>query len=102
MTHMLRNIAVTLTLLLAAVFATPMAQAQTLTSVRVGLNVEGPLFVVDGTRYTTTQIFLWPLNSTHTVQFPLSADLSGATLGFQESNYHTARYTFESWKDDLG
>ena len=53
--------------------------AQPLTSITIGSNVppptpNGPVFVVDGTAFISTQTFEWVQGSSHVVQFPLSLD----------------------------
>jgi uncharacterized protein (TIGR03437 family) len=75
------------------------ASAQTISTVKVGTSVEGPYFYVDGRQYTTTQIFLWPTGSKHTVQFLLSIDPdTGTILPFQLGRNATIRYGFTGWK----
>src|SRR4051794_29701717 len=68
-------------------------------TVKVGTSIEGPIFFVDGRQFTTTQTFLWPNGSKHTVQFLLSVDpLTGANLGFQFAMNDTIRYSFGGWQ----
>src|SRR5262249_23262728 len=75
------------------------AQTPVTSSVKVGLSVENVLFYVDGRQYSTTQIFLWPEGSKHTVQFLLSVDVaSGDDLPYQAGRNSTERYTFGGWK----
>src|SRR5580704_9130083 len=59
------------------------AVAQTTVGVTVGLSQPGPVFYVDGQTYNNAHVFLWPVGSTHIVQFPFSVDLNGNTLAFQ-------------------
>ena len=58
--------------------------------------------MVDGTPYTSTQVFFWPVGTRHTVQFPIAVDGTGAPLGYQASGLNVARYAFGGWKDSLG
>jgi uncharacterized protein (TIGR03437 family) len=71
----------------------------TISTVRVGTSVEGPIFFVDGRQYNSTQVFLWPAGSKHTVQFLLSVNTeTGDTLAYQYSGNGTVRYGFAGWK----
>jgi uncharacterized protein (TIGR03437 family) len=79
------------------------AWAQSVSSVTVGLSVPGPIYIVDGQRYNTTQVFLWPQGSKHSVQFLLSIDeTTDMPLGYQAANGDVARWIFGGWQDNLG
>src|SRR5436305_14616090 len=75
------------------------AQTPVTSSVKVGTSIDGPLYYVDGRQYSTTQIFLWPEGSKHTLQFLYSIDVaSGVEFPYQSANSGTQRYTFSGWK----
>ncbi len=57
----------------------------------------GPEFLVDGTIYLTTQAFLWPVGTKHTVQFPFSFDQNGNQLTYQSASNDAVRWTFGGW-----
>ncbi len=76
--------------------------AQSTTGVTVGLSQAGPVFYVDGQTYNTSHVFLWPVGSTHVVQFPYSVDLNGNTLQFQAGGAGTVEWTFGGWADNAG
>ena len=52
---------------------------------------------MDGTGYITTQVFVWPVGSVHTVQFPFSVDFNGNQLPYQSQLNDTIRFTFGGW-----
>src|SRR6266852_2179573 len=78
-------------LVLLALLACVCAWAQPSTSIRIGTNANslgvnqnGPIFVVDGQQFTSTQVFVWPVGSKHIVQYLLSVDpVSQAQLPYQ-------------------
>lgn len=72
------------------------------TSIQIGTNPSGPVFLVDGTAYTTTQVFEWPSGSAHVVQFLLAQGASGTTLGYQNSTPGGTEYQFNGWVDNSG
>src|ERR1700679_677822 len=74
--------------------------AQTLTAVTIGLSPSGAVFLVDGTSYTTPQVFEWPVGSKHIVQFPFSVDANGNTLAYQANTYNNTHYSFGGWVDN--
>jgi uncharacterized protein (TIGR03437 family) len=83
------------------------AGAQTSSSITIGtsftsLSGANPIFIVDGTTYTTRQSFVWPAGSKHTIQFPFTTDNSGNTLNYQSGAYDTVRYTFGGWQPNAG
>ncbi len=78
------------------------ASAQSVVSVKVGLSLAGPTFYVDGQPYVTQQVFLWPVGSKHTLQFPVSVNAQGTELPYQSFNGDVARWTFGGWVDNLG
>jgi uncharacterized protein (TIGR03437 family) len=79
------------------------AWAQSVSSVTISLTVPGPIFIVDGQRYNSPQVFLWPQGSKHSVQFLLSIDeTTDAPLGYQAAAGDVARWTFGGWQDNLG
>jgi uncharacterized protein (TIGR03437 family) len=57
----------------------------------------GPQYIVDGTAYIATQVFVWPVGSVHTVQFPFSLDFNGNSLPYQSQLNDTIRFTFGGW-----
>jgi uncharacterized protein (TIGR03437 family) len=75
--------------------------AQAATGVTVGMAQPGPSFYVDGQLFASTQTFLWPLGSTHIIQFPFSVAL-GVTEPYQSSTDDTARWSFSGWTDNVG
>src|SRR6185437_12836806 len=83
------------------------ASAQTVSSITIGTTITSgpaPTFYVDGTAYNTTQIFLWPQGSKHTVFFPEDLDLiTLVPLGYQSSGYpYFVRWGFSGWSDNQG
>lgn len=92
----------TTSLISLALLACGLAGAQAMTSVRIGtsftsLSGANPQFVVDGTQYTSPQVFVWPVGSKHTVQFPFSTDNNGVSLDYQSVLNDTIRYSFGGW-----
>src|SRR5271155_2101940 len=77
------------------------AWAQSTIGVKVGLSLPGPNFYVDGQVYANAQVFLWPVGSTHVIQFPFSV-VMGQTVAYQSSTDDTARWSFGGWTDNLG
>src|SRR5437763_679000 len=74
------------------------AWSQIQSTVKVGLSIEGVVYYVDGRQYDSTQVFLWPEGSKHTIQFLLSVDSNtGESLSYQSANLGTIRYTFSTW-----
>ncbi len=89
-----------------ALIACGAAAAQS-TSIRIGttftsLNGDNPIFVVDGTQYTSPQNFVWPIGSKHIVQFLFSTNADGQTLNYQSALNDTIRYSFGSWQPNGG
>jgi uncharacterized protein (TIGR03437 family) len=81
-------------------FLIPRAALAQNTSIIIGTNPStsnGPQFIVDGTGYISTQVFVWPVGSVHTVQFPYSLDNNGAALPYQSQLNDTIRFTFGGW-----
>jgi uncharacterized protein (TIGR03437 family) len=78
------------------------AFAQSTVGVTVGLSLPGPVFYVDGQTYNNSHVFLWPVGSTHIVQFPYTVDLNGNTLQFQAGGGGTVEWTFNGWADNQG
>lgn len=74
----------------------------TISTVRVSTSLTGPTFLVDGTPYTTPQVFLWPSGSKHIIQFPLGTAPDGTNLPYQANPDDSVRYTFGSWQDNTG
>jgi uncharacterized protein (TIGR03437 family) len=77
--------------------------AQPLTSITIGSNVppptpNGPVFVVDGTAFISTQTFEWVQGSSHVVQFPLSLDPNLNPTTYQSADNDNIRFTFSGWK----
>lgn len=70
------------------------------TSIVIGTNPStsnGPDFIVDGTTYVSTQVFVWPVGSKHTVQFPFSLDNNGNALPYQAQQNGSIQFTFGGW-----
>lgn len=91
-------------LLLLALTASGWASAQT-TNITIGTNSNvnyGPVFIVDGVSYLTTQTFVWPSGSAHLVQFPLSVDQNGNTTTFQSQQGDSVRFNFGGWQTNVG
>ena len=82
------------------------AQPARSTTIRIGSSSEntyGPEFMVDGQRFTGTQVFVWPEGSKHIVQFLLSVTGDGDILPYQSSGFtDLTRWAFSGWKDNLG
>jgi uncharacterized protein (TIGR03437 family) len=93
----MRRIILTMSL---GLLASSWINAQTLTSITIGLNPSGAMFVVDGTIYLTPQVFEWPSGSEHIVQFPFSADQYGNLLNYQSNNNNNTHYFFGAWVDN--
>src|SRR5580658_1677052 len=77
--------------------------AQPLTSITIGTNVppptpNGPVFIVDGTSFISTQTFEWVQGSSHVVQFPLSLDPNLNPTTYQSANNGNIEFTFSGWK----
>src|ERR1700687_1775813 len=82
-------------LVLVALLASVCAWGQQTTSIHIGTNPNGPIFVVDGQQFTTSQVFVWPVGSRHIVQFLLSVDpVTHTVMGYQSTNYDAIRYSF--------
>lgn len=73
------------------------AWAQNISSVMIGTTPNGAAFFVDGVSYITTQTFLWPQGSKHTLQFPFTLDINGNSTGFQQAIDGGERFTFGGW-----
>jgi uncharacterized protein (TIGR03437 family) len=70
------------------------------TSIVIGTNPttsNGPYLLVDGTTITAPQVFVWPVGSKHTVQFPFSIDPLSNPLPYQSAQHDTIRFTFGGW-----
>lgn len=85
------------TLCLLALAATVGARAQALTTIRIGTSVEGPTFYVDGTSYSHSQVFTWPVGSVHFVEWRNSVDPQGQSAGYQQPDTNDRRYFFLGW-----
>lgn len=71
--------------------------------ITIGTSIAGPTFLVDGTSYTQSQVFLWPYGSEHTIQFLFSVDpTTGQTLNYQDDSGDTVRYLFSGWATNTG
>ena len=78
----------------------PSAAVAQNTSITIGTNPStsnGPNFIVDGTIFAKTQVFVWPVGSVHTVQFPFSLDFNGFPLPYQSQLNDTIRFAFGGW-----
>ncbi|MEP7353651.1 MAG: IPT/TIG domain-containing protein [Acidobacteriota bacterium] len=72
------------------------------TQVRVGLSMEGPIFLVDGQPFTAPQVFFWPVGSTHTVQFLHSQADDGSSLPYQIDPSRQIRWSLNNgWGANL-
>ncbi|MBZ5603117.1 MAG: hypothetical protein LAO79_12515 [Acidobacteriia bacterium] len=85
-----------------ALFACGTAGAQSPTSIRIGtsftsLSGSNPIFIVDGTSYTSPQTFVWPNGSKHIVQFPFSTDQGGSSFDYQNASSDSIHYFFNGW-----
>jgi uncharacterized protein (TIGR03437 family) len=76
--------------------------AQALTSITISTAPSGPVFVVDGTPYTSPQVFEWPIGSYHVVQFPLTFDSNGIQQTYQSQQMDNIHYVFSSWVENTG
>ena len=88
--------------LIAFIIFTTSLGAQTLTSIKIGTTVSGiagnnPIFVVDGTSYISTQVFVWPVGSKHIVQFSFFAGWQRRHASLQSANFDNVRYAFTGW-----
>ena len=73
------------------------AWAQSTVSVKVGLSLEGPIFLVDGQAYTSTQTFQWSVGSSHQVYFVQTAEADGTLSNHQYPLTPDTRFTFGAW-----
>jgi uncharacterized protein (TIGR03437 family) len=89
-------------LMAAALLLTAGLSGQTLSTVTIGTQPNGPVFLVDGASYITQQVFVWPAGSKHTIQFPFSSDASGAQLSYQSALSDSIRYSFSGWTANNG
>jgi len=64
------------------------ARAQTQTTTTISTTPGGPQFTVDGMSYTTSQSFIWPQGSKHTLYAPPE----------QDSGTAHSKYTFQTWQ----
>jgi uncharacterized protein (TIGR03437 family) len=77
--------------------------AQSLSTITIGTiptTNNGPVFIVDGTSYSTTQVFTWPTGSKHIVQYPLALDLNGNALTYQSAANDNIRFIFNGWTEN--
>jgi len=77
--------------------------AQPRTSITIGTNVppptpNGPVFIVDGTSFISTQTFEWVQGSSHVVQFLLALDQNLNPVTYQSADNDNIRFTFGGWK----
>ena len=89
----------TIYFVLSSLLITSAALAQN-TSITIGTSPStnnGPEYIVDGTGYIKTQVFVWPVGSVHVVQFPFSLDNNGNGLPYQSQLNDTLRFTFGGW-----
>jgi uncharacterized protein (TIGR03437 family) len=63
----------------------------------VGLNIPGPIFLVDGQAYTSQQVFQWTVGSSHQVYFLQTTEPDGTLDVHQYPPSSGIRYTFGSW-----
>ena len=69
-----------------------------ISSIRVYSIPGGARFIVDGIVYNSSQTFLWPTGSKHTLQFPANFAPDGTLAGpYQESLDHNTRFTLSNW-----
>jgi uncharacterized protein (TIGR03437 family) len=69
---------------------------QNTVSVKVGLSVPGPVFLIDGQQFASPQILQWEVGSNHQVYFVQSEEADG-TLANHQYPSPGVRYTFGSW-----
>ena len=75
------------------------AWAQNTVNVQVGLDAVGPVFMVDGQSYTSTQAFQWAVGSVHQVYFVQSLEFDGTLQNHQYPTTSSGtRYTFTGWE----
>lgn len=72
------------------------AWAQTV-GVNIGTTAPGAAFLVDGSPYSSTQIFQWAVGSSHQVYFVQSLEADGSVGNHQYSTLPGVRYAFSSW-----
>jgi uncharacterized protein (TIGR03437 family) len=90
-------------LILIILLAIGGVSAQSLSTITIGANPSsnsGPIFIVDGTSYITTQVFTWPTGSKHIVQFPVAIDSSGNALPYQSGAGDNVRFQFNGWTEN--
>ncbi len=73
------------------------AWAQDTVSVQVGLNLPGPIFLIDGQVYSTPQIVQWVVGSNHQVYFVQSQESDGSLGNHQYPPTPGVRYSFSGW-----
>ena len=77
--------------------------AQSLSTITIGTSPttnSGPVFIVDGTSYGSTQVFSWPTGSKHIVQFPVALDFAGNPLPYQSAVNDNVRFLFDGWTEN--
>jgi len=73
------------------------AWAQDTVSVQVGLNMPGPVYLVDGQPFTSPQVVQWTVGSSHQIYFLQSQEADGALGTHQYPTRPGFRYTFSGW-----
>ena len=71
--------------------------AQDIVSVQVGLSMPGPVFLIDGQPFSSTQTVQWLVGSTHQVYFVQSQEPDGSLGLHQYPSRSGTRYTFGGW-----
>jgi len=89
-------------LLILLALASLAASAQSTVNVTIGTSLPGPYFTVDGQPYDSTQIFVWPVGSIHTLGFIFSATNTGQPLPYQLAFNGLEIYTFGGWTANTG
>jgi uncharacterized protein (TIGR03437 family) len=89
-------------LILLALLISGSMLAQPRTSITIGSNLpyptpNGPVFIVDGTSYISTQVFEWIQGTSHVVQFPLTLDPETGVTDYQSAQNDNIRFLFGGW-----
>jgi uncharacterized protein (TIGR03437 family) len=92
-----------LSLVLVAALGCAWAQDSTpISSITIGTSPTGARFYVDGQLYYTSQTFLWPQGTKHTISFATVRNPDGTYSNYQISQDQQIEYTFSGWTDPSG
>ncbi len=89
-------------LILFALLISSGAVAQSISTITIGTSPQGAIFIVDGSAYTSNQVFAWPTGSKHIVEFYFSTDNNDNALNYQTTQSGNIRYGFSSWTSNNG